>query len=220
MPFADEESSVIANGQQRNIITKNPNTYYGFMLTNSNPGVLYHSIGVNGAKYKDYTSREYVRQLSLLKPSLLIVSLGTNESFGRNFSKTEFETQVDSFVRLVHEEIPGVTLLITTPVESYKRVYRNKKRYYERNANIAIVADVITSYTKKEGIACWDLYSIAGGNNSCKKWFDAKMFGRDRIHFSRGGYEEQGALLYKAILRSCISAQKTKNLGEEAKDVE
>ena len=220
MPFANEEYTIIQNRQQDSTIAKNPNTYYGFMLTNSNPGVLYHSIGVNGAKYKDYTSREYVRQLSLLKPSLLIVSLGTNESFGRNFSKTEFEAQVDLFVRLVHEEIPGVTLLITTPVESYKRVYRNKKRYYERNANIAIVADVITSYTKKEGIACWDLYSIAGGDNSCKKWFDAKMFGRDHIHFSRGGYEEQGALLYKAILRSCISAQKTKNLREEALDVE
>ena len=220
MPFADEESAVVANSQQRNIITKTPNTYYGFMLTNSNPGVLYHSIGVNGAKFKDYTSREYVRQLSLLKPSLLIISLGTNESFGRNFSKTEFEAQIDSLVRLVHEEIPGVTLLITTPVESYKRVYRNKKRYYERNVNIAKVADVITSYAKKEGIAYWDLYSVAGGNNSCKMWFDAKMFGRDRIHFSRVGYEEQGSLLYKAIIRSYISAQNTEDSGEEEQDVE
>ena len=220
MPFADEESAITTNSRQGNTITKNPNTYYGFMLTNSSPGVLYHSIGVNGAKFKDYTSREYVRQLSLLKPSLLIISLGTNESFGRNFSKTEFETQVDSFVRLVHEEIPGVTLLITTPVESYKHVYRNKKRYYERNINVAKVTDVITTYAKKEGIAYWDLYSIAGGDNSCKKWFDAKMFGRDRIHFSRVGYEEQGTLLYKAILRSCISAQKTENLGEEEQNVE
>ena len=198
MDFDKNENSIKS-------VNSNSNLYYGFMLANGNPGLLYHSIGVNGAKYKDYTSREYIRQLALLKPSLLIISLGTNESFGRNFSKVEFEMQVNSFVSLVREEIPEVTLLITTPAESYKRVYRNKKRYYERNENIAKVADVISSYTKKEGIACWDLYSVAGGNNSCKNWFDAKMLGRDRIHFSRDGYEEQGVLLYKALVRSYIS---------------
>ena len=171
------------NPQGNSTVKKiNPNIYYGFMLANSNPGILYHSIGVNGAKYKDYTNREYVRQLALLKPSLLIISLGTNESYGRNFSKVEFESQVNSFVRLVHEEIPGVTLLITTPVEAYKRVYRNKKRYYERNENIAKVANVISSYAEKEGIAYWDLYSVAGGDNSCKKWYEAKMFEIGRAH--------------------------------------
>lgn len=30
------------------------------------------------------------------------------------------------------------------------------------------------------------------------------MFGRDRIHFSKEGYGEQGVLLYKALVRSCI----------------
>lgn len=205
------------NVQQDNADTKNTssNRYYGFMLMNSNPGILYHSIGVNGAKFVDYTSRDYIRQLSLLNPSLLIVSLGTNESFGKNFSKAAFEQQVDSFIRLVREEIPGTTLLITTPAETYKRIYRNKKRHYVRNENIAKIADVISSYAEKENIAYWDLYSISGGNNSCKKWYDAKMFGRDRIHFSRNGYDEQGALLYKAIIRSCIP---TTDLAEEEEE--
>jgi lysophospholipase L1-like esterase len=188
------------------------NRYYGFMLTNGNPGVLYHSIGVNGAKYKDYTDRTYVRQLALLKPSLLIISLGANESFGRNFKQSVFEGEIDAFVRLVREELPGTTLLLTTPVESYRRIYKNKQRQYVRNENIAKVADAITNYTKKEGIACWDLFTIAGGDNSCKDWHAAKMFGRDRIHFSQNGYNEQGALLYKALIRSCIYGQNGANL--------
>jgi lysophospholipase L1-like esterase len=180
------------------------NLYYGFMLMNGRPGILYHSIGVNGAGYADFTSRSYVRQLALLKPSLFIVSLGTNESFGRNFSKAQFNSQVDAFIRLVKEELPEAILLITTPAESYRRTYKNKKRYYVRNDNISQVADAITTYTREQGIACWDMFSITGGYNSCKKWFDAGMFGRDRIHFSRKGYGEQGVLLYKALVRSCI----------------
>ena len=186
----------------------NASLYYGFKLMNSNPGILYHAIGVNGAKYTDYTNREYIRQLSLLKPSLLIISLGTNESFGRNFNKVVFESQIDALISLIREEMPKTALLITTPAESYKRIYQNKKRQYVRNENIAKVSDVISSYTEKNGIACWDLFSISGGNNSHKKWYDAKMFGRDRIHFSRNGYEEQGTLLYMAIMRT-LSGKET-----------
>lgn len=187
------------------------NRYYGFMLTNGNPGVLYHAIGVNGAKYKDFTDRAYVRQLALLNPSLLIVSLGTNESFGRNFKQSVFEEEIEAFVRLVREELPGATLLLTTPAESYRRIYKNKQRQYVRNENIAKVADAITKYTKKEGIACWDLFAIAGGDNSCKDWHAAKLFGRDRIHFSHNGYSEQGVLLYKSLVRSCIFEQNGEN---------
>jgi lysophospholipase L1-like esterase len=181
------------------------NRYYGFMLTNGSPGILYHSIGVNGARYVDYTNRSYVRQLALLEPSLLIVSLGTNESYGRNFSKAQFSSQVDDFIRLVKEELPETALLITTPAESYKRTYKNKKRYYVRNDNISLVADAISAYTREQGLACLDLFSITGGYNSCKKWFEADMFGRDRIHFSQKGYGEQGVLLYKALVRSYIN---------------
>jgi lysophospholipase L1-like esterase len=181
------------------------NRYYGFMLTNGSPGVLYHAIGVNGARYVDYTNRSYIRQLALLKPSLLIVSLGTNESYGRYFNKAQFSSQVDDFIRLVKEELPETALLITTPAESYKRTYKNKKRYYVRNDNISLVADAISAYTREQGLACWDLFSITGGYNSCKKWLESGLFGRDRIHFSQKGYGEQGVLLYKALVRSCIN---------------
>ena len=140
----------------------------------------------------------------MLKPSLLIISLGTNESFGRNFSKEQFRSQANAFIRLVKEELPGTALLMTTPAESYRRMYKNKKRYYVRNDNIAKVADALINCTKENRIACWDLFSITGGENSCKNWLEAGLFGRDRIHFSQKGYGEQGALLYKALIRSCI----------------
>ena len=180
------------------------NLYYGFMLMNGNPGVLYHAIGVNGARFIDYTHRNYIRQLSLLKPSLLIISLGTNEAHGRNFNKATFESQVHALIRLIREEIPRTAILLTTPAETFKSVTVNKKRQYVRNENVAKAVEVISTYAEKENLACWDLFTISGGDNSCQKWFDAKMYGRDRIHFSRTGYEEQALLLYKAIARSCV----------------
>ncbi|MDL2209026.1 GDSL-type esterase/lipase family protein [Parabacteroides sp. OttesenSCG-928-O15] len=178
------------------------NSYYGFNLMNGGPGILYHSIGVNGAMFTHYTSREYLRQLALLQPSLLIVSLGTNESFGRRFNREEFTAQVRDFVRLVKQELPGTALLLTTPAECYKRVTVNKKRTYVRNEHIERVAAAIAQVAEEEAISCWDLFTVTGGKNSSRKWLDKKLFGRDRIHFTKEGYYEQGELLFRAFIKS------------------
>ena len=178
------------------------NIYYGFSLTNGNPGVLYHSVGVNGAMYVNYTDEAYVRQLALLKPSLLIISLGTNETFGRRFRPEEFGGQVRAFVSLVKKQMPETAILLTTPPECYKRTYVNKKRTYVRNANTQLAAKAIVKAAHEEGVACWDLFATTGGKSSCIKWHKEKLMGRDRIHFTKEGYREQGTLLYRALMQS------------------
>ena len=167
-----------------------------------NPGVLYHSVGVNGAMYVNYTDEAYVRQLALLKPSLLIISLGTNETFGRRFRPEEFGGQVRAFVSLVKKQMPETAILLTTPPECYKRTYVNKKRTYVRNANTQLAAKAIVKAAHEEGVACWDLFATTGGKSSCIKWHKEKLMGRDRIHFTKEGYREQGTLLYRALMQS------------------
>ena len=177
------------------------NTFYGLSLTNGNPGVLYHSIGVNGALYENYTKESYVRQLALLKPTLLIISLGTNESFGRNFNKADFEKQIDRFVTMLKTYMPETTLMLTTPAECYKRTRVKKKRVYVRNTRTEQVAQTIVNYAREKGIACWDLFSATGADGSCKSWYKAGLFGKDRVHFTVEGYKEQGTLFYKAFIK-------------------
>lgn len=189
------------------------NCYYGFVLTNGQPGILYHSIGQNGAMFVNYTNEEYIRQLSLLDPSLLIVTLGTNETFGANFSTSEFLLQVDRFVRLVKAYLPFTALVLSTPAESYRSVRgRRGKRSYKRNENIDLAARAIKEYAWREGVACFDLYGMTGGANSCEQWLASDHLGRDRIHFNVAGYQEQGKLLYKALLRSELDYRKRMSL--------
>lgn len=178
------------------------NLYYGFSLTNGKSGVLYHSIGVNGALFENYTKESYLRQLAVLKPSLLIVSLGTNESFGRNFRKDVFEEQLDRFIMMVQTYMPQTTLLLTTPAECYRRIRVKRKRIYVRNDRTELVAQTIVACARNKGIACWDLFTTTGGKGSGKKWFKAGLFGRDRIHFTVAGYEEQGTLFYRAFMHN------------------
>ena len=178
------------------------NSYYGLSLSNGRPGVLYHSIGVNGAMFVNYTDPAYIRQLALLKPSLLIVSMGTNETFGRRFNAPEFEGQVARLLDLIGRYLPHTALLLTTPPECYQRKTVNKKRVYQRNPNTDTAARTLVNYARKRGIACWDLYAATGGKGSSAKWYKADMFGRDRIHFTKETYREQGNLFYRALMKS------------------
>ncbi|MDR1676305.1 MAG: GDSL-type esterase/lipase family protein [Tannerella sp.] len=180
-------------------------SYYGFSLLNGRPGVLYHSIGQNGAMFVNYADAGYVRQLSLLRPSLLIVTLGTNESYtsSHRFREEEFVSQMNGFIRLVREYLPSTAILLTTPAENYRRT----RNGFVRNENIARTARAITEYAEDRGLACFDLYRATGGANSCKKWRDGKLLGRDRVHYSAEGYYEQGKLLYRALVRLQMNRQ-------------
>ena len=56
----------------------------GLILENNNSGILYHNIGVNGAKLSDYNKYPlFFEQLKSLNPDLIIIGLGTNESFDK-----------------------------------------------------------------------------------------------------------------------------------------
>lgn len=174
--------------------------YYGFLVKKEQRGVLYHSVGVNGAMYERYTDPTFVSRLACLKPSVLIISLGTNESFGRNFLSSEFKQQIKNFLKLVKKDMPQTTILLTTPVECYKRIWRNRRRTYVRNTNTVLIAQATAQLAAEEGIALWDLFSIAGGKGASEKWYKNKLLGRDHIHFSREGYELQGTLLFQAFM--------------------
>ena len=178
------------------------NLYYGLSLTNDSSGILYHGIGVNGAMFTHYTDTAYVKQLALLQPSLLIISLGTNESFGRRFQSAEFEGQVKQFLAMVKRFLPETAVLLTTPPECYKRIWVNKKRQFTRNTQTELVAATLRKVAKEEGVACWDLFQTTGGKQSCKRWLNQHLLGRDRIHFTREGYHEQGLLLFRALMQA------------------
>lgn len=175
------------------------NLYHGMNLTNGQPGVLYHAVGVNGARFSDYTSEEYLARLAALQPALLIVSLGTNESFEGNFTPARFEEQVNAFIALVKQRMPRAALLLTTPPECYRRATINRRRVYIRNNNTEKAARVLAKVAADHGLACWDLFRATGGKESCKRWWGEGLMGKDRIHFTKRGYDEQGILLFNAL---------------------
>ena len=178
---------------------------YGMELVSDMIGVVYHSIGINGATYMSYGRVEdFGRSIAMLEPRLIIVSLGTNEAFGR-LDVGEFEAQIDRLVNDIRTNNPQAGLMLVTPAECQRRLRRRRGSSYAVNDRVATVRETINRYGREHGVAVYDWYEVAGGKGSSTQWIKAGLFSRDRIHYSRQGYELSGYMLYEAIVNSLNS---------------
>lgn len=175
----------------------------GLVLENNNSGVIYHSIGVNGAKTSDYNKfRLFNEQLPVLNPDLVIISLGTNESFDKQ-SGEQYFANLNQMIQGIKDKNPQACVLVMTPPPSvlhrkYKNTFIEKyAEFIEENANV-------------KNYAVWDLLQVFGGNKSIKRNASKGYMARDKVHYSKAGYEKQGELFFEAFLQSYELFKSTK----------
>lgn len=163
-------------------------------------GIVYHIMGINGATCASFSTPEDLHAVAGLDPDLIIVSFGTNEAHGRNYSAEEHRRQLTSFFTELKNRCPHAAFLLTTPPGAYMRSGRRGKTINTRTPR---VVETEKRFAADNGLALWDLYDIAGGQErACRNWTAANMFQRDRIHFTQEGYVLQGLLLHEAFIKA------------------
>lgn len=184
---------------------------FGFDLRNDNHGVVYSAIGNNGAAYATYNGiTNFGNSIAVLEPDLIIISLGTNEAYGK-FNKEEFKSQVDRLLRGVKEGNSDAAILLVTPSECQKSIYSKKTKKGRRtkkyvvNEHIREVREALKECGKRLQVPVYDFFMVAGGENSSEKWFDAKLLSMDKIHRTWKGYEVEGSLFFDALLNALSS---------------
>jgi hypothetical protein len=192
-------------------------TLFGANLSGDRPGLFYHVIGNNGATYDTYNRIGSVGSgISALEPDLVIISLGTNEAFGR-VNASSLKTSINRLIENIRKENPMATILLVTPMECQRSTYttvsrKSKKRKgrrrrsstqkvksYKTNTAIARVRNIILDYARENHIAVYDWYEVAGGEGASTKWITDGLFSHDRVHHSVKGYQLQGYMLYQAL---------------------
>lgn len=168
--------------------------FYGVSLENSKPGILYHTIGVNGVRYDQYNIAPlFWKQLPALHADLFIISLGTNDAQRTDFDEKYFQQQVSLFIQKLRAASPHAAILITTAADSYKGLRPN-----------AVLHDInmsLFSYCNNNNIPVWDLYRVTNGYGSAYNWIKIGLMNSDRIHFTADGYRLQGSLLFNALAK-------------------
>lgn len=176
----------------------------GARLAETFGAVTYIDKGVNGATCLTFTHPGRIDEIAELKPELLILSFGTNESHNRRYNANIHYNQMDELIKLLQKRLPDVPILLTTPPGSYESFrQRRRKRTYSINPRTATAAETIRHYAKKHNLLVWDMYDVVGGKRrACTNWTEAKLMRPDHVHYLPEGYILQGNLLFQALINA------------------
>lgn len=167
---------------------------FGVILENeAQKGVLYHTIGANGAKYSDYFNNDFFKnQLAELQADCYIISMGTNEAQDNNLSYLEMSDIIDKSVAHIQAISPNIPIILTSPSCSYL-----KKKY--PNPNLATVRAAMEHYAFSHQLAFYDFYSICQCDGQTDVWRYSNLLNSDLVHYTQKGYQLQGDLFNQAF---------------------
>jgi lysophospholipase L1-like esterase len=171
-------------------------TLYGMVLGTNDPGFIYHAVGVNGASTASYLRcQRFVPDLTLLKPDLVVFSVGINDAHDAEFSPARFKRNYADLIARVRQAAPDAAILLTTNTDSYF-----KRKVANRNA--FKVREVMRQLAAEQDVAVWDAFGVMGGLGSIAKWESAGLAQKDRIHLNRAGYTLLGDLQVEALMKA------------------
>lgn len=187
--------------------------WYGASLERSSGGVLVHTIGYNGATYYTYGKGSFASSVAILRPRLIILSLGTNESVSRSFSRNGFGAEVARMVQSLRASNPDCAIVLTSPLANYQRIRtahkrrRGKRRRrrtvyrttYRANTNCQLVADELQQQARELGCGYIDLFAHFGGAAGAGQLLSDGILSGDRVHLTAAGYNKVGEAIATAL---------------------
>lgn len=187
--------------------------WYGASLERSSGGVLVHTIGYNGATYYTYGKDSFASSVAILRPRLIILSLGTNESVSRSFSRNGFGAEVARMVQSLRASNPDCAIVLTSPLANYQRIRtahkrrRGKRRRrrtvyrttYRVNTNCQLVADELQQQARELGCGYIDLFAHFGGAAGARQLLSDGILSGDRVHLTAAGYNKVGEAIATAL---------------------
>lgn len=172
---------------------------YGVYTHNSSqPGIVYSTIGNNGACFSDYLLIDgFADDVATFNPDLIILSMGTNEGFSP-MTDEELEATTRQLIDNLRQANPQALMMVWTPMECHKK---DDKDRFKVNKRVKEASDIIAKVAREEGLALWDFYEVAGGKGCAQEWLNADMMNpRDHVHLLGAGYRLQGDLAADAFI--------------------
>jgi lysophospholipase L1-like esterase len=178
---------------------------FGAVLENDGPGVVYDSLGVNGAYAGLLVSAmnegHWVEQLRHRNPNLVVINYGTNESqYASPDQMQRYEKDLREVIRRVREALPAVSILVVSPMDRGKRVPGGK---IVTLPAIPMIVEMQRRVALEEHCAFFNTFQAMGGDGTMAKWAAGTgknhLVGGDLTHPTAEGAEIVGSLIYEAI---------------------
>jgi LysM repeat protein/lysophospholipase L1-like esterase len=191
----DEEIRYLQLDVVREDSTQHHFEVYGISLESPEAsGVLYHSVGINGAGFRDLLKQDLmVPQIRMLNPDVVLLDLGGNEYFSAGLRAAEFEERLRNVIGRVRTAAPQATVVVGCSQDI------NRYRYYTVT-DCKPAAELAKRIALELGCAFYDYYNVAGGYGSMQRWAAYGLAKPDRVHLTYAGYITKGELFANAFL--------------------
>lgn len=179
-------------------------------------GIQVEHWGINGATFAAYGVEEEIQRIVEAKPALLIVSLGTNDSYTPRFSAEEMRGNMQAFFSLLKKNLPHLPIVLTTPPASYlvsskrvsayagrgkarRRTYQSSTSYtYNKHTQTAV--NTMKYMAQMEGYGLIDVYASMGGEQGAEQWLRDGLMHTDRVHYTSVGYTKHGETIAAVLI--------------------
>jgi lysophospholipase L1-like esterase len=166
------------------------------------PGVLYSSLGVNGANITllghAFNGAHWTAQLHHYKPDLVVLAYGTNESGFPKFVDSTWAAEMKAVVKRLQTALPDTSILLMSPMD---RGERNERGEIETIAAMPRLVKIEAKVAEETGVAFFNTFQAMGGEGTMGRWYAAepRLVGADYIHPMPAGAKIVGELLYDSL---------------------
>ena len=158
---------------------------FGETLLSGHPGVLYDSLGLNGASTSvlsnGFNADAWATALRHTRPALVIINYGTNESgFGAYVDK-QYEPTLRTAIARIRAALPGQPILIMSPMDRGRRSGVDQIETYDTIPRIVAIQRRVAA---ELNCAFFDTFNAMGGDGTMSRWYTGhpRLVAGDLIH--------------------------------------
>jgi lysophospholipase L1-like esterase len=184
-------------------VTEGAVKLYGILFERTTPGIVYDSIGLNGATTSVVAralNEEMMKQsFAHLGPGLVVINFGTNESSFGSFVDKQYEGELRMAIARVKRTAPEADILIMSPMDRGERVGGGAIQTMETIPRIVDIQERVAADT---GCGFFNTFEAMGGDGTMQRWYDGKprLVGGDLIHPSPAGAKIVATAFVKELM--------------------
>jgi lysophospholipase L1-like esterase len=176
---------------------------FGYNFTKPGPGIVYSSLGLNGAQVQAvlryFQPDQWAEELRHENPDLVVVNYGTNESVYPDYIEKGYAGELRKVIERIRTAVPNASVLIMSPMD---RGERDDKGEIGTPPVLPRIVEIQKQVAKETGCAFFDTFDAMGGAGTMGRWYKAqpRLVSGDFIHPFPAGAAKVGGLVDEALL--------------------
>ena len=148
---------------------------FGVLFGRDQPGVVYDSIGLNGASItvlsRAIKADTMKAGFAHLHPDLIVINYGTNEAGFGAFVDKQYEGELRMAIARVRAAAPQASILVMSPMDRGQRAGGNSIETMPTIPKLVAIQQRVAADT---GCAFFNTFEAMGGDGTMQRWYDSK----------------------------------------------